>query len=157
MNIMAIDPGVMTGFAYARLSDTGKIEFLPFQAMDAVDDLWRRLEQFKPKYIIMENFEFRGRASTGLNLFPVQLIGVASLYELIEPTGQCVLKLQSAATGKSYYTDNMLKQMKLYKRGIPHGMDATRHLLQWLTFGAGYQFVNGTRDFAVMLDTWKDS
>jgi hypothetical protein len=89
-----------------------------------------------------------------MNYFPVQLIGVARLYELTEPTGQCALSLQKASTGKAYYSDTTLKNRKLYKRGVPHGMDATRHLLQWATFGAGYQYINGSQDFATMLDKW---
>jgi len=147
----------MTGFCYARIIDEKKVEYYPFQMNDEVDDLWRRLAEFQPRYIIMEDFEFRGRASTGLNLFPCQLIGVARLYELTEPTGKCALYLQKPAQGKSYFTDPILKSKGLYKRGLPHGMDASRHLLQWLTFGAGYQFLTGDpkEQSASIINEWK--
>jgi hypothetical protein len=156
VRIISIDPGRMTGYCYARIVEQNlgaTLEFFPFQSMDDVDDLWRRLHEFAPAYIVCEDFEFRGNARTGLDLFPQQLIGIARLYELTESTGKTVLKLQNAAQGKQYYSDPILKSNKLYKRGIGHGMDATRHLLQWATFGPGYQF-DAT---PVMLDTWTES
>jgi len=140
--ILAIDPGVMTGYVYARITEDKQLECLPFQMMDEVDDLWRRLDEFKPNIIVMEDFEFRGRASTGLNLFPVQLIGVVRLWEMTEPTGKLRVFMQKASFGKAYYTDKMLRSHGVYKRGIPHGMDALRHLLQWATFGAGFNLVD---------------
>jgi hypothetical protein len=152
MRVIAIDPGVMTGYVYADVED-GKAQCFPFQMTDDVDDLYRRLVDFKPRYIVMEDFEFRSRASTGLNLFPVQLIGVARLYEIMS-LDQVAVYLQKPSYGKSYYTDPTLKAKKLYKRGVPHGMDALRHLLQWLTFGAGNRFIAKDDDFAVLLDKW---
>jgi hypothetical protein len=158
VRIIAIDPGIMTGYVYAELNETaGTVEYYPFQMTDEVDDLWRRLIKFEPRYIIIEDFEFRSRSRTGLVLFPVQLIGVTRLYELVAaPNGKCATFIQKAAQGKSYYTDNMLKALDLYKRGVPHGMDASRHLMQWLTFGAGYQYIQGNQKFATLLDNWAD-
>jgi hypothetical protein len=158
MKIIAIDPGVMTGYCYAQVLDDGRVNYYPFQMTDDVDDLYRRLQAFQPRHIIMEDFEYRGgKRQSGLNLFPVQLIGVARLYELVgSVNGQCALRLQKASTGKAYYTDTMLKSMGLYKRGVPHGMDASRHLLQWLTFGPGFQFINQQSNFATLLEKWTD-
>jgi hypothetical protein len=48
--------------------------------------------------------------------------------------------MQTAAKGKGYYTNHHLQAADVYTRGIPHGMDALRHLLQWYTFEAGYQY-----------------
>jgi len=154
--LLAIDPGVQTGYTYARITDDGYLGVLPFQAMDEVDDLWRRLFDFAPNIIVMEDFEVRGKGVMGLNLFPVQMIGVVRLYEFLEPTGKLQLFMQKAATGKSYYTDHMLKQHKVYRRGCPHGMDALRHLLQWATFGAGYQLVTPRTggEVASLLERW---
>lgn len=150
--IIAIDPGVMTGFVYARITNDKQLEAFPFQAVDEVDDLWRRLFHFAPDIIIMEDFEVRGKGTMGLNLFPVQLIGIVHLYEMIEPKGTVQVFMQKASQGKSYYSDHMLKANKVYKRGCPHGMDALRHLLHWTTFGAGFQLVNPrTGDATAML------
>lgn len=155
IRVIAIDPGVESGYAYAKVED-GRVKFFPFQMVDDVDDLFLRLKKFFPRYIVMEDFEFRGGAARGLNLFPVQLIGVARLYEMSGVGGQCAIYMQKASQGKGYYSDAILKARKIYKRGIPHGMDATRHLMQWLTFGAGHQFIGKNNDFATMLDVWGD-
>jgi hypothetical protein len=154
---MAVDPGIMTGFTYANITDDAKLEVFPFQMPDAVDDFWRRLHKFLPDVIIMEDFEFRqGQRVKGLNLFPVQLIGVAHLFELTEPTGKCQLVMQSAGVGKAYYTDNMLKSKGIYKRGIPHGMDSLRHLMQWATFRGGSKYVDFKtgEKIATLLKEW---
>jgi hypothetical protein len=152
---MAIDPGVMSGYCYGRIDVNGFVEVFPFQMTDDVDDLYRRLAEFQPRHLIVEDFEYRsGKHTTGLNLFPVQLIGVARLYELNAPDGKCALRLQKAAQGKAYYSDMVLKTMNLYKRGVPHGTDAMRHLLQWLTFGSGYQYITQDTNFVKLLESW---
>ena len=170
MRIISIDPGIMTGYCYAELHPTpikGQLQYYPFQTNDNVDDLWRRLTKFNPQHIIIEDFEFRrGKmAAGGLELFPKELIGIAKLFSLIgsEDTGYGSPRLfiQKAAQGKSYYTDDVLKRASLYVRGVPHGMDAARHLLQWFTFGFGNQFMGkqNLEDFAQITDRmewWSD-
>lgn len=147
MRVLSIDPGGTTGYCYAEIKD-GKIGYHPFQMFDDVDDLYSRLEVFKPDFIIIEDFEFRGGARKGLDLTPVQLIGVTRLYCL---NSGCKLFTQKASTGKAYYTDAALKSRGLYLRGCPHGMDASRHLLQWFTFGYGHQFQGQDNDFAELV------
>ena len=143
MRVMALDPGIMTGYCYGVIEEK-KLKYHPFQSTDQVDDLWRRFREWKPRYIIIEDFQFRrGKmAAGGLELFPVQLIGVTNLYGLIADH-QTAVYVQQPAQGKSYYTNPVLQKEKLYQRGIPHAMDASRHLLHWFTFGAGYQFNEG--------------
>lgn len=140
---MGIDPGVMTGYCKGTLEDNTLV-LEPRQVTDDVDDVWRYLESLKPRHVVIEDFDFRQKSRAGLNLFPVQVIGIVRLWELMSIT-QTAVHLQKAATGKSYYTDNVLKQHDLYKRGVPHGLDALRHLLHWFTFGPGYQFNQKTR------------
>jgi hypothetical protein len=152
MHVIAIDPGRESGYCYADIADK-VISYHPFQAMDDVDELWRRLADFDPRFIVMEDFEFRrgrysGSGGGGLDLFPVQLIGVTRLYEC---RGTSRLFLQKASTGKSYYSDPVLRQANLYERGKPHAMDASRHLLQWATFGFGNQFIGAQQDFAKLV------
>lgn len=150
MKILAIDPGVTTGYCMAEIAPTIlksiEIRIQPEQHLDDVEDCWDRIEAFQPRYIVCEDFEYRNKSRSGLVLFSVQLIGIASLYELKsrEPY-QCSLYMQKAAEGKGYYTNPLLKQLGVYKAGTvwEHSMDATRHLLHWLTFNAGYQYTQG--------------
>lgn len=152
VRIISIDPGRTTGYTYCILNTDSKVlAYYPFQAIDDVDDLWARLEAFKPDHIVMENFEFRQKARAGLDMFPVQLIGIARFYELHKGT-TVRLYLQSAFEGKGYYTDTILKRKALYVKAIPHGMDASRHLLHWIMFKAGGQF--GVKEPFVLLDKW---
>lgn len=137
MRIMSIDPGKTTGYTYAAFKE-GKLYYYPFQSFDECEDLWNKLMVFRPVHVVMEDFEFRKGARYGLELFPVQLIGVARLWEQLSLDG--VLHLQKASYGKQYYTDTILKKMGLYERGNEHARDATRHLLQWATFGPGYKY-----------------
>lgn len=124
----------------------GQMHYTIFQRTDEVDDLWNRLEFFRPRFIICEDFDFRGghqRAATGIEYFPIQLIGVSRLYA-VKAHHQCGIFLQKAAQGKAYYTNNVLRQSGLLPRGLatstPHGIDALRHLLQWFTFGSGFKY-----------------
>lgn len=157
--VIAIDPGIMTGYCQAVIQE-GKLHYVTFQATDEVDDLWNRLEVLQPRYIICESFEFRGghhRAATGVEYFPIQLIGVARLYSVVA-NHQCACYLQSPSQGKGYYTNAMLKQGGYIKRGmlteLNHGVDAMRHLFQWFTFGPGFKHNESIagQPFAVMYD-----
>jgi hypothetical protein len=159
--VIAIDPGRMTGYCQARIMD-GKLHYLTHQQMDEVDDLWRRLQGLEPRYIVCEDFEFRGghhRAATGIEYFPIQLIGVARLYAEVADH-QCACYLQKPAQGKAYYTNPVLKTQGYLKRGmatsVPHGIDAMRHLFQWFTFGPGFQFNEAMHNepFAFPIDKW---
>lgn len=161
MKIISIDPGVTTGYCYAELTPKERLVYYPFQNTEDVDDFWRRLQKFEPRYIIIESFQFRqGKQRSGINLFPRELIGVARLYSLIADH-PVALYLQSAATGKSYYRDATLKALGLRKLGdatkLVHGIDASRHLLQWVTFGAGYEFNSGKQDFIKRIEIWPPS
>lgn len=152
MRILSIDPGVTSGYCLATTkldteSDGDGIvgfELEPFQMVDEVDDVWDRLVKHQPRYIVCEDFEFRQRSRAGLVLFSVQVIGVIRLYGL-RCQHQTSVTLQKAAQGKSYYSNTQLKNLGVYKPGAnwEHAMDATRHLLHWLTFAEGYQFVQG--------------
>lgn len=157
IKVISIDPGVTSGYCYAHVEPQQNMIFYPFQIVDDVDELWQRLIDFQPRYIVMEDFEFRqGRQKSSINLFPKELIGVARLYTMRSPAF-CSMQLQKAMTGKSYYTDTLLKKQGLYKTSLGHGMDATRHLLHWITFGPGYA-LNGKKgsinEFAKRIDSW---
>jgi hypothetical protein len=147
MRVISVDPGIISGYCYAEL-ENGELLYRPFQATDDVDDVFRRLDGFQPRYIVCEDFEFR-RGRGGVEFFPVQIIGAVRLYSMMSRS-QCACFMQPAATGKSYYNDATLKKLRLYERGIPHGMDASRHLLHWCMFGYGNQYIGSkkTEEFA---------
>jgi hypothetical protein len=162
IRVISIDPGVHTGYCYAKIVD-GVLQYYPFQAVDDVDELWRRLVKFQPRIIVMEKWVDRlpapkERAYKSVNSFPQQLIGVARLYAVLA-TLQCGIYLQTPAQGLGgFYSQKMLKQLGLLKRGditnLAHGLSATQHLLQWAHFGGGGQYITEKRDFATRLEEW---
>lgn len=135
---LAIDPGGTTGFCEATKTDKKlelwsyqkKLTPMEFRILLESDYLYKRID-----YVICESFEFRKAARAGLDLTPAHLIGVTMAY-----VEESALFMQTAATGKGYFSDDKLKQLGIYLKGRPHAMDAARHLLQWYKFGFGYQF-----------------
>lgn len=136
ITVLAVDPGITTGYCHAVIGD-GVLMLHPFQSQDGVRAFYDTVNKIQPRHLIMEDFEHRQRQRTKVILFPVQLIGVANLWA---DHYDRVVTLQKPAQGKSFYSNEQLKRLGAYKRGIPHAMDATRHLFQWLTFGPGFQF-----------------
>lgn len=164
MKVLAIDPGGTTGYCEGQFVthvgntntfiDSFKeapsgILLKPYMMPDDCEELWDRLDQLRPDIVVMESFEYRNRSRAGLDLTPVKLIGVAELYSA---KSGARLYMQTPSQGKTYYTDTLLKKYGFYKRGQPHAMDALRHMLQWLSFGAGYQYLgkNKIEDFVRM-------
>ncbi len=137
VRVIAIDPGVTTGYTYGEIQNS-ILKYHVFQEKDEVWDFWTRLRHFNPQYIVMEDFEWR-RGVQGLNMFPMQLIGIARLHQCC--ANDCSrLFLQKASTGKSHFKDDKMKFVGAYKRGVPHGTDSARHLMHWCKFGFGFQF-----------------
>lgn len=134
----ALDPGRTTGFALAEKASNTSIILRYGQAELSHYELLARLEEWRPAYLICESFEYR-RYRTGVDLTPIELIGVVKLWTQIY---DAPLTLQSAAKGKNYWTDVKLKNFGYYVAGIPHGRDACRHLLHWLSFGRGFEFAS---------------
>lgn len=141
ITMLALDPGVTTGYAFGTLSESGSgLELSIGQHVLEVDAMYEFLEDKNPHYTICEDFEYRRRQRDNLELFSVQLIGVIRLWHMRHRATDPQLFMQKASQGKGYYSDEMLKRYGVYEKGIPHGRDATRHLLHWLNFGYGYQF-----------------
>ena len=92
-------------------------------------------------HLIYEDFQYRNHARMNLDLTPAKLIGVIELF--LERCVNVTEYRQTPAMGKSFYTDEKLKQLNAYAVGRQHGRDATRHLLQWANFGPGGQWIEG--------------
>jgi hypothetical protein len=143
--LLSLDPGVTMGVCHGELEDA-KLKLLVDQDKLSLSDIHDMLDIFMLKHrrsnhLIYESFEYRQVARKGLDLTPVKIIGVIELFrEWHEP--EVRFYAQSASQGKNFYTDAKLKELGVYKKGCEHGRDATRHLLHWLNFGAGGQFVD---------------
>lgn len=143
---LAIDPGVTTGMCFARIEDDmlmlkvdqDRVSQAGLFALlaQAIQD-----EDMALNSIIYEDFTYRNASRMGLDLTPAKMIGVIELFrEWHEPL--IGFYKQSASTGKGFYNNDKLKAIGAYVPGMEHGRDATRHMLQWITFGAGAQYID---------------
>lgn len=138
MLIIALDPGVTTGYATGKIEE-GQMKVVTGQERWVHSELWGFLEDSQPDVIISEMFEFRNKARTGLELFSRELIGVVHLYcQLYMENTEPYMQMPSVIGG--FFTDDRLKKDNIFKEGRPHANDAARHLLHWFQFGAGFQY-----------------
>ena len=138
LRALSLDPGGTTGYAICDINNVNSVSIAWDQATMNPAELTELLEAVNPDEIICEDFEYRNRARAGLDLTPPKLIGVVQLY----CSKGCPLHMQKAAVGKGHYSDRRLKTQGMYRRGTPHGRDALRHLLHWLTFKGGGKYID---------------
>jgi len=141
---MALDPGVTTGYAIGSLTELASpcsYEFsleLNGQAKLSTRQLQLTLSSIAPDIVIAEAFDYRNRARSGLELYSRNLLGVTEAWcessntKLTEP---------SAGYGLGFFDNAKLERLGIYRAGLPHAMDATRHLLQWMQYGEGRKYV----------------
>ncbi len=137
INVISIDPGETTGYAIGKIAN----DYMEVKADQEKFDhlgIYKWLTEQHPHIIVCESFDFRKRAQ-GVNMYPRELIGVINLFVQSNSFVHSFY-MQKPAEGKSYYDDNKLREADLYWVGKDHARDATRHLLQWFTFGAGYKY-----------------
>lgn len=126
-----------------RLSEDS-FTVVPWQKRLTHGMLWDLLDGLELTDIVYETFEFRRKTRGNVDLTAKELIGVIKLYEHSHPKIKVVA--QSPVQGKSFFTDKALKERGVHIPGRGHAMDATRHMLQWLTFGAGFRYVPQVRN-----------
>lgn len=153
LKVLALDPGETTGYALAVLDSRFYLAY--DEARLSHEDFWKFLQKVMRHgsvHTVCEDFEFRqGKQKDGLNLYPVELIGILRLF--CSNDRWYPLWMQKAAQGKGYYDDNKLKKLGVYQKGYDHGRDAARHLLHWFQFGAGYQF-NHDPQLELVTEDW---
>ncbi len=120
--IISFDPGLTTGYAmtmretyqFGHLSESlkGIYDFLSFR---------------NPTFIVYEDFKHRPQI-INTELYSLQVIGVLRLWAQQHdvPTSTML-----PATAKSFWTDDKIKALGLWKPGQKHAMDALRVLLTY--------------------------
>ena len=125
MQYLTIDPGATVGWAAFRPNSChyscGQIPH---------DKVWTMLEQARWTYelegpIVVEKFLYR-QGLPKIDFRPVEVIGV--IKEWARQTHWEIV-WQTPAEGKGFFKDEHLKNANLYRAGMPHAMDAVRHLL----------------------------
>jgi len=102
--------------------------------------LYKWVAHTQPEHIVCERFEYRMHLEKA-DLFSRELIGVVSLYVQERDDVQLYMQMPREVLGKTnYFSNEKLKETRVFRPGKPHANDAMRHLLYWYTFKQGYQF-----------------
>lgn len=129
--ILAMDPGLRTGFAFwtpdsfvASITD-------PEDAWDVLDRWTNRHGNTGEALLIVESFTITPEtARKSRQYWSLELIGVA---RFLAATRRITLGLQTPAEAKNFAPDARLKQLGLWTPGKEdHARDATRHLVRAL-------------------------
>jgi hypothetical protein len=144
--VLALDPGKTTGYCYAELMGN-KLWLTPGEREFSMFDMAAFLEthvQNKLGHVVYEDFTFRNAVQRGTDLTPVKIIGVIELYAgQYEPMVTFTPQMPSIQGARGYYTDLRLKELGVYwAHGHGHARSATKHLLYWLNFGQGGQYLD---------------
>lgn len=139
--VLALDPGKTTGYAFATYADE-RLRIIPGQygfTLFSLHNLVENLPHQSWVHIIYEDFAYRNVSRAGLDLTPVKMIGMiewSQQFDIATNCGRNYYK-QTASQGKGFFDNDKLKQLGIYVPGMKHGMDAVRHLMHWVRFGAG--------------------
>jgi len=131
--IVALDPGGTTGITIWKDLGLGEqvwfnLHLGPDEHHKELADLLER-EQTQDFTVVCESFEFRqGKQRAGIVLVSKEYIGVVK-YLARERNFPVVF--QTAGLAKGFVSDEKLKAMGLYQRGMRHANDATRHLVTY--------------------------
>lgn len=126
MKIVALDPGGTTG--WCELED-GYFSHAQLGPKPHHLELWNRLLATEPSVVVCETFKYYP-GQTHTVLVSVEYIGVAHLYCQVSGAP---LVFQSPSQAKKFWTNDKLKSLGLFIPGKVHSMDATRHLLYYVT------------------------
>ncbi len=156
--IFAIDPGVTSGVAIARVDNKGIVDVYEQFELGPHDhhfDLWVRLCRIDPAVIVYEDFTYRrveskGTAMPGIRLESREYIGICKFYNQMYGEVQLVSQPASIVNGKRVFWDaKKLKAVGLYNRpgGRDHINDATGHLLHYcIKQGWGKELLTQLKD-----------
>ena len=131
-NVLAVDPGKTTGYwlfnADGESSITSPAKFAGGQLAqwDFIEWMERHLKDFAPLEIVCETFQVTQRSlqQRGERLWSVEQIGI--LQYLCRKNGWSYTE-QSPSDAKNFVSDEKLKRIGWYIKGMEHSRDAARH------------------------------
>jgi hypothetical protein len=123
--ILAIDPGVTTGFANEEEAYQIRFDNYP----DPHIQLLNHLAKVMPDQVIYEPFHWR-QGQLNAIFTGVEYIGVIQLWCQAHARP---VHLVNPSDGKGFWDNKKLQTLDLWIAGCAHGMDARRILLTWKT------------------------
>lgn len=133
MRILAIDPGVVTGFSmtpHEGLPHVWETNFGELSPASPHLSLHATLVKVLPDIIVCERFDFR-QNKRGVDYTPVEYIGVIHLYCQATGTPLHFQGQDVTSTKKCFWDEKKLRFLGLYEPGLGHAMDALKHRLHF--------------------------
>ncbi len=131
MKVLALDPGVTTGYVLVEDEDLSPFNGT-FHGQLLPGFIWDLLMNVQPDVIVCERFLHVQR--TKVDYTPVEVIGVVKEWCRQHPKTK--LNFQTPAE-RMFFTDDRLREYGMYFKGKRHANDAARHYLYWRHFGLG--------------------
>lgn len=133
MRILAIDPGVDTGFSKTpdgRSADVWENNFGKLSPASPHLAFHATLVKVMPDVIVCERFDFR-QNKRGVDYTPVEYIGVIHMYCQSTDTPLYLQGQDITSPKKAFWDEKKLRFLGLYREGMTHGMDALKHRLHF--------------------------
>jgi hypothetical protein len=148
--VLALDPGETTGYAVfkSRPSGVGETasnavispriigQVRTWPPEECVKSLTELFNTHRPDIVVNESYHIYSWHAEDHKWSPVNTIQIIGCIWTLCHQRNIPRVQQSAQNAKSFWTDEKLKHYQVYEPGKPHGRDATRHALHFLSFGA---------------------
>ncbi len=121
--ILAVDPGLASGFAYyhpAGAWDGWERSYQP-------EALYEEFSYYDVGLLLIEDYDPRNPKSNHR-----EALKVCGIAELWAASRDITFTYQRPVEVKAQITNDLLKAHQIYKPGKPHANDATRHILWFL-------------------------
>lgn len=132
MRILAIDPGVTTGFSVTPYDGHPHVWEDNFGELSPASPhlaLHATLVRILPDVIVCERFDFM-QNKKGVDYTPVEYIGVIHLY--CQSTGTALFfQGRDVKSKKGFWDEKKLRFLGLYEPALGHAMDALKHRLHF--------------------------
>ena len=140
--VVGVDPGKTTGLCFVNpdLITAGTIPIAWHKQFglqtDAYDELmhWctEALEDYQPVIFAVERFHLTPMSwQRSDSHYPIEAIGVVRLVAERFPNIVTMVQ-QEVSDAKAFATNDRLKALGMYARGLPHATDAARHAYLWM-------------------------
>jgi hypothetical protein len=126
--IVSLDPGTTTGVAIYDLHDHLFWKRKQLGPEQHHESLYILLNENLPHVVVCENFTYQMRQKVILD--SVEYIGVAKLWA----RQNAATYFGSPVANKKFWDDKKIRKLGLWESNAGHAMDATRHLLHYVTF-----------------------
>ena len=129
--LLALDPGVTTGFSVLELAQLGEEEepnIVEYGTLSLWGGLDQLIERIRPRVIVMEQFRLYPRVAKSLSFSPLEAVQVIGVIKYLAEREMISLVEQSPQIGKATYLS------RSFLRGInnPHAIDSIRHGTNYL-------------------------